>query len=75
MAKSSNQKKKLFLILKLFEEQSDENNPLSIEKIISYLENHGIQAERKRKYSDIKILEELDFDIIFERKKGYYLAS
>ena len=75
MPKNSRQKKKILLILKLLAEKSDEDNPVSIKTIISYLESFGITAERRSIYSDIEELEELGFDIIYERNRGYFLAS
>lgn len=75
MPRASNQKRKIFRVLQFLEEKSDEENPVSLPQIISYLENCGITAERKSIYDDIEELRNLGFDILFENGKGYYLAS
>ena len=75
MPRASNQKKKIFLVLQFLEKKSDEENPVSLPQIISYLEECGIPAERKSIYDDIEVLRDLGFDILFENGKGYYLAS
>lgn len=75
MTKSSNQKKKPFLILKYLWEKSDENNFIPMSKIVEYLDSYGINSERKSIYSDMETLSELGFDIISNRQKGYCLAS
>ncbi len=75
MPKGANQKKKLVLILELLKTKSDEEHPISVQKIVSSLESCGVSSERKSIYSDIDTLIELGYDIIHEGKKGYYLAS
>lgn len=75
MAKQSNQKLKILHILRLLEEQSDEQNPISTPKIISYLEGLGINAERKSVYADIEALKLFGVDIISTGKNGYYIGS
>ncbi len=78
MPKSFNQKLKLIYILKYLENKSDENNPLSVKDIISYLEGKGISAERKSIYDDIETLISAGFDIVADkrgRSSGYFLAS
>ena len=46
MAKSSGQKLKLLYLIKMLQENTDENHPMSTPDIIKYLENQGIHAER-----------------------------
>lgn len=77
MAKGVNQKKKLFFILELLEKESDELHPVSMQRILDYLTQNGITAERKSIYSDLETLQELGYDILLQKKepKGYYLAS
>lgn len=71
------QKLKLLYIIKIFEEKTDEEHPISIEEIIESLSFYGITAERKAIYSDIKSLQDFGYDIISVRGKkfGYYLVS
>lgn len=77
MPKSENQKKKILILLKLLYEQSDENHPLSMKKILEALEEENITAERKSIYSDIETLRECGYDVELMPGKngGYYLAS
>lgn len=64
MAKSENQKQKLFRILEILMRKTDEDNGLTINQIISELEYYGITAERKSIYSDFDTLEELGFSVV-----------
>lgn len=77
MAKSEKQKLKLLYLKRIFEEQTNENHPITIAEIISELARVGIEAERKSLYKDIKLLEEFGMDIVSVRSKtfGYYLGS
>lgn len=77
MAKGSNQKMKLLVLKRLFEEQSDEEHVLSVKEIIAGLERQGISVERKTIYSDIETLKADGMDIRYRREKpaGYFLAS
>lgn len=74
MAKSANQKLKLFYILSLLEEESDEEHPVSMKHILASLERNGIQAERKSIYSDLEALRALGFGVEYE-SGGYYLST
>ena len=78
MPKSPNQKLKLFYILKILKEYTDEEHALSTGELIERLAQYDIRAERKSIYSDIEALCSLGYDIISGRQKnlrGYYLAS
>lgn len=75
MAKGANQKKKLFCILELLERESDEEHPVSTERIIEVLAANDISAERKSIYDDIQALQELSYDVISCGRKGYYLGA
>lgn len=77
LAKGMNQKKKLIFILQLLQRESDENHPVSMQRILDYLEVNGIAAERKSVYDDIRVLEELGYDVICQKKEpqGYYLGE
>lgn len=72
-----NSKLKTLLIYKIFEEYSDENNPLSTTDLIEMLDEKGISCERKSIYADIKALNEIGCNIegTSYPKKGYYMAS
>lgn len=77
MARSELQKLKLLYLKDLLEQQTDEQHPLTVQKILDYLQNLGIQAERKAIYNDIACLQAFGMDILHLRGKngGYYLAS
>ena len=77
MAKTANQKRKLFYLLFLLQEESDASHPVSMKRILSSLESHGILAERKSIYSDMETLRTLGYDVEYQTGKpaGYYLGS
>lgn len=75
--KSENQKQKLLYIEKYLREYTDERHPVSTPKLISYLDEHGISAERKSIYSDMDTLQKFGLDVekAEGNRGGYYLAS
>lgn len=78
MAKSSGQKLKLLYLIKMLEENTDENHPMSTPDIIRYLEGKGIHAERKSIYNDMECLTEFGYDVVQVQSRlggGYYLGS
>lgn len=78
MAKSANQKLKLLYLLKILEEQSDEEHCLSAQALIDELAVYGVSAERKSIYNDIAQLIDFGYDIVLVKAKtggGYYLAG
>ena len=64
MARSEGQKLKLLYIVKMLEEDSDENHPLGTAEIIKRLDALGIHSERKSIYDDIAKLCDFGYDII-----------
>lgn len=78
MPKSSNQKLKLLIMADMFRSETNENNPITISRIIENLSASGIAAERKSVYSDIESLSQYGMDIIktgSSRNTGYYLGN
>ena len=78
MARSSFQKLKILYVMDYLLRNSDEAHPVSMSRLISELENHGISAERKSIYDDIECLREYGVDIIQTgagKGTGYYVAS
>lgn len=78
MAKSVNQKLKLFYILQMLRENTDEEHVLSTQEIIKKLAENDIKAERKSIYADMECLTDYGYDIILKKGRtgsGYYLAS
>ena len=78
MARTEGQKLKLLYIVRLLEEASDENHPLTTQQIIEHLEAQGIHSERKSIYDDMRRLTDFGYDIIQIKSRlggGYYLAD
>ncbi len=69
-------KLKTLYLLKILQEESDEDNELTMPQLIEKLSNYGIEAERKSVTRDLKALCDYGYDIsLFESKKGYYLRE
>ena len=77
MPKQEGQKSKLLALLRIFEQQTDENHLLNVPQLVEQLEAQGIRCERKSVYSDIEALGNLGYDIKLQRGRGggYFLAS
>ena len=77
MPRSANQKMKLLFLVKILEEESDEQHPLTVPQLIAALERKGISSERKSIYSDIETLSLFGYDIVQLRGRagGYYLGE
>ena len=77
MARSSYQKLKPLYIMKYLLQNTDEDHPVTVNQIISFLDSQGISAERKSIYSDIEALQYFGLDIVQAgsgRSCGYYVA-
>lgn len=78
MPKSPNQKLKLLYIIKLLEEQTDEEHYMSTQELIEALAEYDITAERKSIYNDFEQLTRFGYDIVYVKSRhngGYYLAG
>lgn len=77
MPKSDNQKLKILYILDHLQKNSNSSHPVKAAELAAMLKTHGIQAERKSIYSDIRALQDYGVDIITApgRNGGYYVAS
>ncbi|HIV33973.1 MAG TPA: WYL domain-containing protein [Candidatus Blautia intestinigallinarum] len=77
MAKSCNQKLKILYLMELLKEKSQRNEMSSMQEIIDFLAQKGIQAERKSIYDDMDALRVYGMDIRYNRKRpgGYYLVT
>ncbi len=77
MPKGENQKLKLLYLLKIFNEKTDEEHPITMSGIIEQLEKNGVTAERKSIYDDIRMLQTFGVDIVTVkgRTTGYYVGS
>ena len=78
MAKSDNQKLKIFYIKDYLERNSHADHPVRTTQLQQMLEKrYGITCERKTIYADIAALQDLGVDIVSVsgRNGGYYIAS
>lgn len=77
MPKQEGQKSKLLALLRIFEQQTDENHLLNVPQLVDLLAAQGILCERKSVYSDIDALNALGYDIQLRRGRhgGYWMAS
>lgn len=72
------QKLKLMYLSKLFEDETDEQHPLTVYELIDMLGELGINATRKTLSEDIALLCDFGMEILscqVGKAKGYYLAS
>ena len=67
MPRVFNQKIKILYLMRIFLEQTDEEHPMSVKELISYLNSLGISAERKTVYDDIETLRNFGMDILSTR--------
>lgn len=70
-------KLKTLYIFKFLNDYSDETNPLSSVELINMLDEKGIKCERKSIYADIKMLNNIGFDIVttLSPKRGFFMAT
>lgn len=70
-------KLKLLFIKDYLERHSDEDHPVSVERLTDMLEEKGITCERKSVYSDVKALKEYGVDIASVKKPstGYAVLA
>ena len=77
MPKQEGQKSKLLALLRIFEQQTDEEHLLNVPQLVELLARQGILCERKSVYSDIDALNALGYDIRLRRGRsgGYWMAA
>ena len=75
MSRSPNQKLKLLALLDILRTETDEDHPLSTPELIAALADREIPAERKSIYADVAALQDLGYDVVLDKGRGYYLAS
>lgn len=73
----AHKKLRILYLARLFYEGSDQEHPLSMEDILTYLYDLGIPAERKAVYDDLELLRQFGMDIVYVRGKAhrYYLGQ
>lgn len=77
MARQSNQKGKVLLLLDYLRRETDEDHPASTAELLAFLAQQGVRAERKSIYADLDTLAAWGYDIQRVRgpRGGVYLAS
>ena len=78
MARCTDQKLKILYLEKIFREQTDEKNHLTMSQILNLLYQYGIEANRKTIYKDMIVLEKYGLNIVRLRvgaRTYYYLES
>lgn len=70
MANQRMQKQKLLEILRLLQQEADNEHPLKCSEIIARLSQKGMSAERKSVYSDIDILRQAGWDIRYQKNQA-----
>ena len=70
-------KKRLLMLIKLLQEHTDEDHPVSTRDIMAYYKENGMSSDRKTLDADIKLLQEQGFDLIKIKSSPnkYYIAS
>lgn len=74
MVKGENQKLKMLYLIKIFTEWTDDLHFLTMQEIITKLNEYGVNADRKTLYLDFDELKLFEFDIIKEKigRNTYY---
>lgn len=70
-------KLRIFYLRDYFLVHTDEAHPVTVPKLLAYLQNLGISSDRRTVYSDIGRLQNMGMDIVKRRGKtyDYYLAK
>ncbi|MBQ9428142.1 MAG: WYL domain-containing protein [Clostridia bacterium] len=77
MAKSENQKLKLYTVLQILKEETDEEHYITMPCLIAELERRGIAAERKSVADDVRAINDGDtgYEIEYVGNRGYHLIG
>ena len=78
MPRGKNNKGKVLFLERFLREFTDQGHPATMEQILSWLGEHGIQAERKGIYEDLEFLRNAGTDVQSVRlgsSTGYYLGK
>lgn len=73
---AGNMRRRVLVLWRLFEQETDEQHTLTMPEILAALERRGILADRRAIYEDIEELNNMGYEIIRESdgKRGYFLA-
>ncbi len=67
MSRGTRQKMRLLVLRDFLMSQSDEDHPLSTSRMISHLQSHQIDANRKTIYDDLETLRDYGLDLVRSR--------
>ncbi|MDO4733091.1 MAG: WYL domain-containing protein [Bacillota bacterium] len=75
--KNAGQKLKILYLMKILQEQTDEEHKLSMPQLIEELARLGLRAERKSIYDDLEALRSFGLDVEYSPGAGggYYIAN
>ena len=73
MGNKVNQGLRILYIIKIFEEETDDEHSLTLVQLTDRLHGYGISVERKTLYADIRLINRYGIDILMEHVgKDYY---
>jgi Fe2+ or Zn2+ uptake regulation protein len=75
MAKSANQRGRVLVLLDILRRRTDEDHPLSVPQMVEEMQQRGVSIERKSVYDALSTLQELGYDVMLQRGRGYYLGE
>lgn len=76
MATHNDQRERTLTLARIFQDETDERNPMSLSTLVERLESLGLSGERKSIYRDIAALKRHGLDLVFRngRGGGWYVA-
>lgn len=77
MPKGQGQKRKLLILERILRKHTDEEHPMSMERIMEELKRWGVSAERKSIYDDMEELRQCGVDVQLRRGKngGWFIGE
>lgn len=72
MAKRENQKLKLYYLIKILQEKTDEDHGLTMPQIIEQLAAYDVSADRKSIYDDMEAMRTLGLEVNGEKEGKYF---
>ncbi|MBP5610206.1 MAG: WYL domain-containing protein [Clostridia bacterium] len=70
MPKKANQKNRILEVLRFLFRESDEEHPVTVERILRHLDGAGFSCDRKTVMDDLAVLAEDGWDVIVNRGRG-----
>ena len=70
MPKKANQKRRILEVLRYLSRESDEDHPVTVDRILRHLDSAGFPCDRKTVMDDLQTLSEDGYDVIVNRGRG-----